>query len=304
MINANVVTIIVNWKLKEDTVHSIQSLQQSDLHTSIIVVDNGSNDGSAEYIAQQCPDVELMVLPSNIGFGPACNRAMSKVLKGKKYDFIFFLNNDATIHPSALSELISAARISPEAGIFGAKVYYSDKPDTIWYAGAHRRQGVLAITDVARGQIDREQFQYCHEVDYIFGAAMLVRWDVFEKVGFFDKRFFLYMEDLDLCLRAQKAGFSLLFVPNAHVWHKGSASTSKKINLRRYYMAKSTIHFLRKHTTPISRLPVFMFWVFIYLNDIFSDIIRGDIANLKAYWAGFMHGISKKKAFHDLDHYS
>ncbi|KKK89495.1 hypothetical protein LCGC14_2732510 [marine sediment metagenome] len=304
MINANVVTVIVNWKLKEDTVYSIKSLQQSDIHTSIIVVDNGSNDGSAEYIAQQCPDVELMVLPSNIGFGPACNRAMSKVLKEKKYDFIFFLNNDATIHPSALSELINAAQIYPEAGIFGAKVYYSDKPDTIWYAGAHRRQGVLAVTDVARGQIDCEQFQCCHEVDYIFGAAMLVRRNVFEKVGFFDKRFFLYLEDLDLCIRAQKAGFSLLFVPNAHVWHKGSASTSKKISLRRFYMAKSTIHFLRKHTTPISRLPVFMLWVFIYLNDIFSDIIRGDIANLKAYWAGFMHGISKKKAFHDLDRYS
>jgi len=304
MINANVVTIIVNWKLKEDTVHSIKSLQQADILTSIIVVDNGSNDGSAEHIAQHCPDVELLVLPSNIGFGPACNRAISKVLKEKKYGFVFFLNNDATVHPSTLSELISAARIYPEAGIFGAKVYYRDKPDTIWYAGARRRQGVLAATDSGRGQVDCGQFEHYHEVDYIFGAAMLVRRDVFEKVGFFDKRFFLYMEDLDLCLRAQKVGFSLLFVHDAHVWHKGSASTSKKISLRRYYMARSTIHFLRKHTTPISRLPVFMLWVLIYLNDIFSDFIRGDIANLKAYWSGFMHGISKKKAIHDLDHYS
>ena len=304
MINANVVTIIVNWKLQEDTVHSIKSLQQSDIYTSIIAVDNGSNDGSVEYIAQHCPEVELVALPSNIGFGSACNRAISKVLKDPKYDFIFFLNNDATIHPSALSELVNAAQIYPEAGIFGAKVYYSDKPDTIWYAGARRRQGVLAITDVARGQIDCEQFQYCHEVDYIFGAAMLVRRDVFEKVGFFDKRFFLYMEDLDLCIRAQKAGFSLLFVPDDNVWHKGSASTSKHIALRRYHMAKSTSHFLRKHTTHISRLPVFILWVMIYLKDIFSDITGGDIETLKACWSGFIHAISKKKTGYDFDHNS
>ncbi|MFQ5484101.1 MAG: glycosyltransferase, partial [Desulfobacterales bacterium] len=133
MINNNVATIIVNWKLKEDTVQSIKSLQQSDVPTSIIVVDNGSNDGSAEYIARHCPEVELMTLPANIGFASACNRALSKVLKDPKYDFVFFLNNDATIHPSALSELVNAAQIYPDAGIFGAKVYYSDKPDTIWY---------------------------------------------------------------------------------------------------------------------------------------------------------------------------
>ena len=297
MIQAKVASIIVNWKLKEDTVNSIRSLNRLEVPTSIIVVDNGSNDGSAEYITRHCPDVELIVLPSNIGFGPACNCAISKVLKEKKYDFIFFLNNDATVNSDTLSEFINAAQIYPEAGIFGAKVYYSDKPDTIWYAGARRRQGVLAATDMARGQLDYGQFEDCHEVDYIFGAAMLVRCDVFEKIGFFDNRFFLYLEDLDLCIRAQKAGFDLVFVPDAKVWHKGSASTSKNIALRRYYMAKSTIHFLRKHATPVTRLPIFILWVFIYLNDIFSDLIRGDMASFKACWSGFLHGVSEKSRF-------
>ncbi len=304
MISPNVATIIVNWKLKEDTVWCIKSVQQSDTQTDIIVIDNGSSDGSVEYISRKCPGVELICLPKNIGFGPACNQVVSKLLNEKKHDFIFFLNNDATVSATTLSELLRAARIYPDAGIFGAKVYYSDKPDTIWYAGAHRRQGVLAITDVARGQLDCERFQFCREVDYIFGAAMMVRCAVFDRIGLFDNRFFLYMEDLDLCIRAQKAGFALLFVPDAKVWHKGSASTSKKVSLRRYFMAKSTLHFLRKHTTAISRLPVFMFWVFIYLNDIFADIIRGDMATLKAGWFGFVHGISRQKAIHDLDHRS
>ncbi len=293
MTNASVVTVIVNWKLKEETVSSIRSLQSSEVPSSIIVVDNGSNDGSAEYISRHCPGVRLLVLPSNIGFGPACNRAISKVLKEINYDFIFLLNNDATLDSHALSELINAAELFPKAGIFGAKVYYRDKPDTIWYAGARRRQGVLTATDGARGIVDDGQFEFCHEVDYIFGAAMMVRRKVFEEIGMFDKRFFLYMEDLDFCIRAQKAGFLLVFVPNAKVWHKGSASTSKNVGLRRYHMAKSTLQFLGKHTPPISRLPVFILWVFIYFKDIFSDFIRGDMEILRSYWNAFLHGISK-----------
>ena len=297
MVENKIATIIVNWKLKEDTVKSIRSLNRLETPTSIIVVDNGSNDGSAEYIARHCPDVKLLVLQKNIGFGSACNIAISKVLKEKKHDFIFLLNNDATVNPDTLSELIKAAKKYPDAGIFGAKVYYNDKPDTVWYAGARRRQGVLAATDMARGQIDQGQFEGCCEVDYIFAAAMLVRCSVFEKVGLFDARFFIYLEDLDLCIRAQNARFSLVFVPNAKVWHKGSASTSKNVSLRRYYMAKSTVHFLKKHTTAISRLPIFMIWVFIYLNDILGDLIRGDIANFKACWSGFFHGVTGKKRF-------
>ncbi|MBD3207822.1 glycosyltransferase [Candidatus Bathyarchaeota archaeon] len=295
MLKANVATIIVNWRLGKDTVESIKSLDCSELPTSIIVVDNGSNDGSAEYIAECCPEVEMLALKTNIGFASACNLAISKVLKENKHDFIFFLNNDATVHPDILSELIKASKEYPDTGIFGAKVYYSDKPDTVWYAGARRRQGVLAATDTARGVLDYGQFEDCHEVDYIFGAAMLVRCEVFKKVGFFDPHFFLYLEDLDLCLRAQNTGYSLLFVPAAKVWHKGSASTSDNVSLRRYYMVKSTIHFLRKHTSAISRLPIFMLWVGIYFKDIFGDLIRGDMANFKAYGSGFLHGISGKR---------
>ncbi len=294
MSKENVAAIIVNWRLKEDTVKSIRSLNRSEMPTSIIVVDNGSNDGSAEYIARHFPEVELLTLKSNRGFAFACNLALSYVLKEKKHDFIFFLNNDATVNPDTLSELIGASRQHPHCGIFGPKVYYSDRPDTIWYAGARRIQGVLAVTHTARGRLDFGQFEKCHEVDYVFAAAMLVRREVFEKTGLFDSRFFLYLEDLDLCLRAQKAGFSLLFVPTAKVWHKGSASTSRNIARRRFHMAKSTVHFLKKHTPAISRLPIFVFWVLIYFKDIFGDLIQGDTTIVKSCWSGFFRGILGK----------
>lgn len=295
MDDTGVVAVVVNWKLKVETVQCVKSLERLDFLCHIIVVDNGSNDGSVEYIAGHCPQVELIVLPSNIGFGPACNQAISKVLRDEIYNYIFLLNNDVTVHPQALSKLINAAQAHPQVGVFGAKIYYADKPNTIWYAGARRRYGVLAAADIGRGQIDNGQFSALREVDYIFGAAMLIRRSVFERVGLFDERFFLYLEDLDFCLRVQKAGFLLLFVPEARVWHQGSASTAKSVATRRYYMAKSTIHFLRKHTSSISGLPAFAFWVLIYLQDILRDLVRGGNSEvIKAYWTGLVRGLVGK----------
>lgn len=293
MSQIRIVTIVINWKLKEETVGCVHSLERLDFPSDIIVVDNNSNDGSVEYITRHCPSIELLELPSNIGFGPACNHAIAKALRDQAYDYLFLFNNDATIHPQALAELISAAENNPQAGILGAKVYYSDKPNTIWYAGARRRQGVLAATDIGRGQVDQGQFSTLREVDYIFGAAMLIRRTVFEQIGLFDEQFFLYLEDLDLCLRAQEAGFSLLFVPEAHVWHKGSASTEHNTPLRRYQMARSTILFLRKHTSLARSLPVLAFWVLVYLRDIISDLIRGDYLIIKACWSGLLAGLAE-----------
>lgn len=293
MSDSCVVTIVINWKLKEETAECVQSLQRLDFPCDIIVVDNNSNDGSVEYLSRRCPNVDLIELPSNIGFGPACNVAIKKALRDKAYDYVFLFNNDATIHPKALSELVKVAQNQTQAGILGAKVYYSDKANTIWYAGARRRQGVLAATDIGRGQVDRGQFSTLREVDYIFGAAMLIRRQLFEQIGLFDEQFFLYLEDLDLCLRAQEASFSLLFVPEAHVWHKGSASTEHKTALRRYHMAKSTILFLRKHTSLARSLPVLAFWVLVYLRDIFSDLTRGDLEIVKACCSGLRAGLAE-----------
>lgn len=293
MSHSRVATIVVNWKLKEETLRCLQSLEQLDLPCRVIVVDNGSGDDSAEYIAYHFPQAELITLTSNIGFGAACNRAIVWALEDIFCDYVFLLNNDAVVHPYALSELISVAQTYPEAGIFGPKVYYHDDPHTIWHAGARRRWGVLAATDAGRGQVDRGQFNTSREVDYVFGTAMLIRRGVFERIGLFDERFFLYLEDLDFCLRAQEVGFSLLFVPQAHVWHKGSASTAHNRAMRRYHMARSTIHFLKKHTPLPLSLPVLAFWILVSLQTFIVDLGHGDWAVIRSSWSGVVDGFSE-----------
>ena len=293
MPHSYVTTVVVNWKLKEETFSCLQSLERLDLPCHVIVADNGSQDGSAQYIAHRFPRAELILLSSNIGFGAACNRAISQALRDSTCEYVFLLNNDATIHPHALSELIKVAHAYPEAGIFGPKVYYRDDTGKIWYGGARRRWGVLAAADIGRGQVDGDQFNTLREVDYVFGTAMLIRRSVFDRIGLFDERFFLYLEDLDFCIRAQATGFSLLFVPQAHVWHTGSASTAHNNGMRRYHMVKSTVHFLKKHTPLALTLPVLAFWVLVYLRMIVADLAHSDLTLVRSCWLGLLDGLAE-----------
>ena len=295
MTHPRVTTIVINWGLQEETLKCLRSLEQLDLPCRVIVVDNGSGDGSVEYIARHFPQIELIALPSNVGFGPACNLAITRVLQDETCNYIFLLNNDALIHPRALSELLSTAQDCPKAGILGSKVYYHNEPDKIWYAGARKRWGVLAAADTGRGQTDHGQFDTLREVDYVFGTAMLIRRSVFERIGLFDEQFFLYLEDMDFCLRAQEAGFSLLFVPQAHVWHKGSASTANHNGMRKYHFVKSTVHFAKKHTSLASSLPAFIFWMLVLLRFIAIDLAHGNIAVIKSYWSGLVDGLITRR---------
>lgn len=291
MTRSEISVVVINWKLREETERCLLSLEQLEYPCHIVVVDNGSADGSAEYLAERFPQVKLIALPENIGFGPACNRAISWLLLQTTSEYVFLLNNDARIGEGALDELLSAARAHPEAGILGPKVYYEQPGGYIWYAGARRRKWVLAAADTGRGRPDAGPFDHVRPVDYVFGAAMLIRRDVFERVGLFDENFFLYLEDLDFCLRSQQHGYTLLFVPQAHVHHKGSASTRENLSLRKYHHVRSTIIFLRKHLRPLWVIPAACFWFLVLGKFVLEDFWHGQAVSFASYWSGFMNGL-------------
>lgn len=288
-----VTAIVVHWNYKDITLQCLQSLVHLSYPTRVIVVDNGSSERLG--VTFNSVPAELIVLERNLGFGAACNIAISRALEDQSCKYIFLLNNDTVVHPDAVAELVKAAESNPQAGVFGPKIYYSDRPHVIWYAGARQRWGVLAATDTGRGQVDNGQFDTRGSVDFVFGAAMFVRRTVFEKIGLFDESFFLYLEDLDFCLRARNAGFSLLFVPKALVWHKGSASFTNNRAMRRYYLVKSTFYFLRKHTTLLTMPLVFLFWTLVSLRMLLTDTIKGDWNVIKWHLLGAVESLFQAK---------
>lgn len=287
-----IATIIPNWNLKADTIRCISALKKSTYSCRIIVVDNGSDDGSVQAIKRHFPAIEVIALAENLGFGQACNIGIREALTDPAIEFVFLLNNDAIIHSEALGTFLQYANDHPEIGIFGPKIYDDQRDGKIWYAGARRRRGVLAAAGTGRGQLDRGQFEQARSVDYVFGAAMLIRRQVIERIGLFDKRFFLYLEDLDFCLRTQSAGYELFFIPRARVWHTGSASTINNIPMRRYHYVRSTILFLKKHSAHLSMLPAALFWSLVFLKMVARDVFRGNVALLQSYWPAIRSGLT------------
>lgn len=286
-----VAAVVVNWNLAEETVGAVRSLQLQTKTCQIFVVDNGSSDDSLSVLSSQCSGAEIISLPENRGFASACNVAIARALEDKGCKHILLLNNDARIHPQAVSEMLLEAERLPQGGIIGPKIYYSEHPRRIWYAGARRRRIVLAAADVGRDQEENGQFGQTRSVDYVFGAAMLIHRRVFETIGLFDERFFLYIEDLDFCLRAKRAGFPLIFAPKALVWHKVSASTANDPYLRRYHLVKGTIMFLRKHASLISLIPIVFFWSLVLVQMVLNDFTRGNILDIRTYWSGLVSGL-------------
>jgi GT2 family glycosyltransferase len=249
-----VYVIILSWNGREDTLQCLSSVQAVDYSRyRVLVVDNASTDGSAEAIRAAFPAVELLANRSNLGFAAGNNVGIEYALQ-RGADYLFLLNNDTQVERTVLAELVRAGEADPKVGLASPKVYYLDRPQVIYYAGA--RQGRLPLlprligtgetrsaTAGERGQVEQPQ-----EVDYVWGQAMLIKSQVIASVGLLDPRFFMYYEDADYCLRAKDAGYKIVCVPQARVWHQVAKGTEGDYLTRWQYKVTSMWRFHRKHS--------------------------------------------------------
>ena len=240
--------IILNWNGKEDTLRCLRSVQELDYpRYRVLVVDNASNDGSAEAVRAAFPAVELLMNASNLGFAAGNNEGIRYALQNGA-DGVFLLNNDTRVEPAVLTALVKTCADDPGVGLASPKVYYEDRPGVIYYAGA--RQGPLPLIPrlIGAGEEDRGQYERVQEVDHIWGQAMFIKREVVERIGLLDPRFFMYYEDIDYCLRAKSAGFKIVCVPAARVWHQVAKGTKGDYLTRWQYKVTSMWRFHRKHS--------------------------------------------------------
>jgi GT2 family glycosyltransferase len=205
-----VAVVVVNWNGLEDTQRCLDSLGRLDYPAiGVIVVDNGSTDGSAARLAA-IAGVELVRSDRNLGFAGGANLGIRRGLAaGAAY--VWLLNNDTEVEPGTLSALVEEAEVDPRIGIVGGVL-----PEA-WGGGR-----INQWTGVVRPVTDPGE-----RPDYIAGTCMLVRREVFERIGLFDEAFFFYYEDADLCRRARAAGWQLAVAPDARVEHEGGASVNR-----------------------------------------------------------------------------
>lgn len=222
---AHVAVIVLTRNGREDTLGCIASLEQSVGTTlSVIVVDNASQDGTAEAVSARFPGVSVVRQDHNLGFAAGNNVGIRRALE-LGVDYVFLLNNDTTVAPDAITCCVESARRHPDIGAACPIVYFADQPKLIWYAGAifdPRRAHSGRM--VGYRELDHGQFTAGGPTDRVTGAAVLIPRQVFEEVGLLDSDLFFLYEDVDWSMRARRAGYRIYFVPEAKVWHRVSAS--------------------------------------------------------------------------------
>ncbi|MDO8691836.1 MAG: glycosyltransferase family 2 protein [Dehalococcoidia bacterium] len=235
--------IVLSYNGREYLGPCLSSLESSSYREiEVLLVDNGSTDGSAQWVAATFPKVSVVAYGENLGFAGGMNRGI-RTAQGR---FIGFLNQDTTVRPAWLENLVTALK-DPAVGMAGSKIYYPDGL-TLQHAGGIIRYPQALADHFGYGQLDQGQWDQEKDVDYVTGAAFATRRDVLESIGVFDEGFYpAYFEDTDLCFRARDAGYRVVYIPEAVLVHHESATTVR--DSFGYYLAYHTarLRFILKH---------------------------------------------------------
>jgi hypothetical protein len=244
-----VISIILNTNRREDTLACLASLTASSYpHHKAIVLDNHSTDGSMQAISSAFPEVYIIELSKNLGYAGNNNVGIKEAIQ-QGADWVCVLNEDTILDRECLSRLLDVGRSDPTVGIIGPMVYHFNEPEIIQSAG-----GTLSDKweggHLGKNETDRGQFPNPHQVDWISGCAIMVRREVIEQVGPIDARFFYYWEETEWCVRTSRAGWKIVHVPGAKLWHKGVQRNYQPKPSLLYYDTRNHLLLLTKHRAP------------------------------------------------------
>jgi N-acetylglucosaminyl-diphospho-decaprenol L-rhamnosyltransferase len=252
-------TIIVSYNTRHLLDECLASLHAGEARiggAACVVVDNASHDGSAEHLAAHHPEVQLIRLQSNVGFGRANNAALPYV----HTPFVLLLNTDAFMTPESLQLSLAYMAQNPRCGVLGARLLNSDgsyqpsvrqfpTPWNVFLLNSGLQRWFKRTPRIDPFELDPDKAQEC---DWVPGCYYLIRKSVIDEVGLFDPLFFLYAEEVDLCRRVKNAGWQVHYFPDARVVHLGgeSAKTAGEVDTNRQIDAlaiESNLLYIRKH---------------------------------------------------------
>jgi GT2 family glycosyltransferase len=249
--SSTVTVIILNWNGQEYLAGCLPPLfAQTFTDFTVVVVDNGSTDGSVAFVRQRFPQVQLIENRVNLGFAAANNQA----IRATQSEFVALLNNDTQVDRTWLAALVNALRADPGCGMAAAKMLLADQPGVIDSAGI-----AIDRTGLAWGITESGP----HEIFGPSGGAALYRRAMLDEIGLLDEDFFAYLEDVDLAWRAQWAGWRAVYVPEAVVLHRHSATSNRIPHLKSRLLGRNKIWLLAKNY-PYPQVLWYLPLIFLY----------------------------------------
>lgn len=287
--NARVAIVVLNWNGWRDTLECLASLEKLNYpNYEVVVVDNGSTDGSQTMIRDAYPGITVLEMGDNLGFAVANNYAIRYAIN-EGADFLWLLNNDTVVDTEALNALITEAVSDRRVGMVGSKIKWYYQPDTIGNAGGAISTSTARTWLVGAGEADVGQWDMPRDVDWVSGCSMLASKELVEDVGLLDRRFFLFFEETDWAIRARQKGWRVRYQPKSTVWHKVSSSVKRDSPNMVFHFARSSVLFAKKHAASrflLSLGMTAMFWVL-------RPLLRGSLAAASAGVRGLISGLAE-----------
>ncbi len=253
--------ILVNYNTLNDTIECVRSIENSSIKPYVVIVDNCSTDGISEADFTFYNKISLIKNWTNAGFGRGNNIGIHWALQNLHSDYIFLLNNDTLIQADTLEKLIVPFSYDPDVALVTCKIMYHHDPSLVWYGGGdiNIKTGRIKIQDMGT-QATAEGADKSRIVSFASGCAMMFKTDVLARLKGFDDRLFMYVEDLELCLRLNEMGFKIWYTADTSILHKVHGSSNKsekklpgmhkdnpKVGFYTYHMVKNTLLTMRKH---------------------------------------------------------
>ncbi len=265
-----VTIVIVNYNGARDTLACLSSLRGIDYpEYETVVVDNASDDVQdfALALRKYFPEVKIIALPQNRGFSGGCNVGIEYALAWQS-DYVLLLNNDTTVAPDFLTKLVEASESDSHIGITGAKIYYQNKPDTIWYAGgkfAWRNGGIHP--DMGRVDSAKDDSRITN-TSYVTGCVLLIKTELLRHIKTMPEQYFMYYEDIDLSLIVQKAGYKTVVAHASHVWHAVSASARHLGEpLLLYYHTRNSLLLTQRNASVLVKFYMYIWSYYFYFKQ-------------------------------------
>ena len=278
---SSVAIILLNWNTPKDTLECLESLRQLDYdHYTVVVVDNGSTDGSERQIRAAYPEVPFLQTGENLGYAGGNNVGIRYALEHGA-EFVWLLNNDTVVAPDSLDRLVASLR-DEAVGIVGSVLLYYHDRDT------GKRVDLSNNVQFNGGRIfwrSGETHSYCvlgQRVDtsrdipteYVHGASMLVRRAVFDQIGLIPEFYFLNYEESDFCVQAGRKGWKMVVNPRAIVWHKVGSSMGQLSLTYFYYMHRNVWFFVMRHASLMQRALFVPHYVMMMLKGYAGSLPR------------------------------
>ena len=285
--------VILNFNGLKDSLECLASLYQITYSNyEVIVVDNGSAGKDASIIKQKFPQTKIVENQINLGFAEGNNIAIRQLLKSDRTKYILLLNNDTVVTDKFLNHLITAAQNQPTSGIIGPKIYH--------YSPSEKKaiQSIGSTVDLSRGRFlsVNPRNNQPQSVDFVTGACLLIKPSVINKIGLLDKAFFCIFEDADWCLKAKKAGYPVLYVPQSIIYHKQSQSLVDPA--KTYYYTRNLFWFEFRHANRL-QLILFLGYYFVTVFSVYFIgllLVKRNYQTWKSYLNGIMAGLFAHKS--------